>query len=89
MGALQKAYHAIIFPVYVFTVYYYHEVMVIPPGEFGYSITYEVIGGHWKYLTFLTAVRNTVTPQCLSPLFQRYNNLLHVTLCSNTRENLY
>lgn len=60
MGPLQKAFHAIIFPVYVFTVYYYHEVMVIPPGEFGYSITYEVMGGHWKYLTFLTAVLQCV-----------------------------
>lgn len=65
MGPLQKAYHAVIFLLFTFTVYYYHEVMVIPPDSFGYSLTYDVIGGHFKYLTFLTAVRSSLKPTLL------------------------
>lgn len=62
MGALQKAFHAVIFPVFVFTVYYYHEVMVIPQDNFAYSQVHGTMGGHWKYLTFLTSVRDRLIP---------------------------
>lgn len=70
MELLQKAFHAIIFPVYVFTVYYYHEVMVVPPDAITYSLTYDVIGGHWKFLTFLTAVSHRLMSLYLSSFFQ-------------------
>lgn len=91
MEPIQKAFHAIIFPVFVFTVYYYHEVMVIPPDAFGHSLTHDVIGGHWKYLTFLTAVRNTLTPLYPFFLFQWCNFFfifLHNIFYRITRERI-
>lgn len=53
MGFPEKCLHALIFLIYSFGLYFDHYKMIIPPKSDSYHMTFEVIGGRCKYLTYI------------------------------------
>ncbi|XP_045118467.1 androgen-induced gene 1 protein-like isoform X1 [Portunus trituberculatus] len=56
MGALPKGYHALTFFVYAFGLYFDHYKLIIPASSNSYRLTHQIIGGRWKYLTYIDLV---------------------------------
>ena len=57
MEPLSKCIHAFILIVYSYGLYFDHYNLVIPANTNSSRMTYKVIGGRWKYLTYIDLVR--------------------------------
>lgn len=57
MDVVQKPLHAVTFLVYSYGLYFDHYKVAIPPTSNSFLMTFHVIGGRWKYLTYITLVR--------------------------------
>ncbi|XP_050692961.1 androgen-induced gene 1 protein-like isoform X2 [Eriocheir sinensis] len=60
MDVVQKGFHAVTFLVYSYGLYSDHYKVAIPPTSTSYLMTFHVIGGRWKYLTYITLVLQCV-----------------------------
>ncbi|KAG0710304.1 Androgen-induced 1 protein [Chionoecetes opilio] len=60
MDPLVQIFHALCFLVYSFGLYFDHYKVAIPSETGHHVMTYQVIGGRWKYLTYINLVLQCV-----------------------------
>lgn len=68
MDVMQKAFHAVTFLVYSYGLYFDHYKVAIPLTSTSNLMTFHIIGGRWKYLTYITLVRMVEWMQVVADL---------------------